>query len=87
MTWHFTERILTANNPSFILSTIIMLRMWYSIADVVTIEKTGENFRLIYDTKGRFTVHRISPEEASVSWIEVLGEWLKVSSAVMTNKA
>ena len=36
-------------------------------SDVVTIEKTGENFRLIYDTKGRFTVHRISPEEASVS--------------------
>ncbi|KZZ87700.1 Ribosomal protein S4e [Ascosphaera apis ARSEF 7405] len=26
--------------------------------------KTGENFRLIYDVKGRFTVHRISTEEA-----------------------
>ena len=24
------------------------------IMDVVTIEKTGENFRLLYDTKGRF---------------------------------
>jgi len=33
--------------------------------DVVTIEKTGENFRLIYDVKGRFTVHRITKEEAS----------------------
>ncbi|KAI5301116.1 40S ribosomal protein S4, partial [Ascosphaera atra] len=32
--------------------------------DVITIEKTGENFRLIYDVKGRFTVHRISTEEA-----------------------
>jgi hypothetical protein len=32
--------------------------------DVITIEKTGENFRLIYDTKGRFTVHRIGKEEA-----------------------
>ncbi|KAK1758665.1 40S ribosomal protein S4 [Echria macrotheca] len=32
--------------------------------DVITIEKTGENFRLIYDTKGRFTVHRIQEEEA-----------------------
>jgi hypothetical protein len=32
--------------------------------DVVGIEKTGENFRLIYDTKGRFTVHRITGEEA-----------------------
>ncbi|KAK3943113.1 40S ribosomal protein S4 [Diplogelasinospora grovesii] len=32
--------------------------------DVITIEKTGENFRLIYDVKGRFTVHRIQEEEA-----------------------
>lgn len=32
--------------------------------DVITIEKTGENFRLMYDVKGRFTVHRIGPEEA-----------------------
>lgn len=32
--------------------------------DVISIEKTGENFRLIYDTKGRFTVHRITTEEA-----------------------
>ena len=32
--------------------------------DVITIDKTGENFRLVYDTKGRFTVHRITTEEA-----------------------
>ncbi|KAI4130673.1 MAG: hypothetical protein LQ347_003288 [Umbilicaria vellea] len=32
--------------------------------DVISIEKTGENFRLVYDTKGRFTVHRIQTEEA-----------------------
>jgi small subunit ribosomal protein S4e len=32
--------------------------------DVITIEKTGENFRLVYDIKGRFTVHRIQTEEA-----------------------
>jgi small subunit ribosomal protein S4e len=32
--------------------------------DVVTIDKTGENFRLLYDVKGRFTVHRIMTEEA-----------------------
>jgi small subunit ribosomal protein S4e len=32
--------------------------------DVVSIEKTGEHFRLVYDVKGRFTVHRISAEEA-----------------------
>lgn len=35
--------------------------------DVITIEKTGEHFRLIYDVKGRFTIHRISSEEAKVS--------------------
>ena len=32
--------------------------------DVISLEKTGEHFRLIYDTKGRFTVHRIQAEEA-----------------------
>ena len=37
-----------------------------SPADVVTIDKTGENFRLLFDVKGRFTVHRISNEEAKV---------------------
>merc|ERR1712154_38227 len=32
--------------------------------DVVQVEKTGENFRIIYDVKGRFTVHRIGAPEA-----------------------
>lgn len=32
--------------------------------DTITIEKTGESFRLMYDTKGRFIIHRITPEEA-----------------------
>ncbi|CAF9912568.1 MAG: 40S ribosomal protein S4 [Gomphillus americanus] len=32
--------------------------------DVISIEKTGEHFRLVYDTKGRFAVHRITAEEA-----------------------
>lgn len=35
--------------------------------DVITIEKTNEYFRLIYDVKGRFCVHRITAEEAKVS--------------------
>jgi small subunit ribosomal protein S4e len=34
------------------------------LMDVISIEKTGENFRLLYDTKGRFTIHRITAEEA-----------------------
>ncbi|KAG4301421.1 hypothetical protein PCANB_002257 [Pneumocystis canis] len=33
--------------------------------DVISIEKTGEHFRLIYDTKGRFTIHRITSKEAT----------------------
>lgn len=37
-------------------------------SDVVSIEKTNELFRLIYDVKGRFTVHRITAEEAKVSY-------------------
>jgi len=32
--------------------------------DVITIEKTGEFFRLLYDVKGRFILHRITAEEA-----------------------
>ncbi|KXS20339.1 ribosomal protein S4e [Gonapodya prolifera JEL478] len=32
--------------------------------DVITIERTGENFRLLYDTKGRFVIHRITADEA-----------------------
>lgn len=32
--------------------------------DVVQIEKTKENFRLLYDTKGKFALHKIAKEEA-----------------------
>jgi len=33
--------------------------------DVVQIEKTKENFRLLYDTKGRFVLHKVQNDEAS----------------------
>jgi len=39
--------------------------------DVITIEKTNEFFRLIYDVKGRFTVHRITKEEAKFKLCKV----------------
>lgn len=39
--------------------------------DVVQIEKTNENFRLLYDTKGRFAIHRITPEEAGYKLLKV----------------
>jgi small subunit ribosomal protein S4e len=39
--------------------------------DVISIERTEENFRLIYDTKGRFTIHRITTEEAKYKLLKV----------------
>jgi len=33
--------------------------------DVITIDKTKENFRLLLDTKGRFNVHKIHKDEAT----------------------
>jgi len=32
--------------------------------DVITIDKTNENFRLLYDTKGRFVIQKVPAEEA-----------------------
>ena len=39
--------------------------------DVVTIDKTKENFRLLYDTKGRFVVHKIHRDEATYKLLRV----------------
>ncbi|KAI3633476.1 hypothetical protein MIR68_008423 [Amoeboaphelidium protococcarum] len=39
--------------------------------DVISIEKTGEHFRLVYDVKGRFTIHRITDEEAKFKLCKV----------------
>jgi small subunit ribosomal protein S4e len=39
--------------------------------DVVNIEKTKENFRLLYNVKGKFTLHKISPEEAGFKLLKV----------------
>lgn len=39
--------------------------------DVVAIEKTGENFRILYDVKGRFAIHRITDEEANYKLCKV----------------
>lgn len=39
--------------------------------DVVQIEKTDEHFRLLLDTKGRFVMHRITPEEAQFKLLRV----------------
>jgi small subunit ribosomal protein S4e len=39
--------------------------------DVVEIPKTDEHFRLLYDAKGRFVVHRITAEEAKYKLAKV----------------
>lgn len=39
--------------------------------DVLTIEKTNENFRIMYDTKGRFVIHRINADEAKFKLCKV----------------
>ena len=43
-------------------------RLKYALnnSEVTKIDKTGEFFRLVYDVKGRFAIHRITAEEAQV---------------------
>lgn len=36
-------------------------------SDVLTIDRTKDYYRILYDVKGRFALHRIRPEEATVS--------------------
>ena len=48
---------------------LLLTQCFLKLLDVITIEKTGEYFRLMYDVKGRFTVHRITAEEAKVNLI------------------
>lgn len=39
--------------------------------DVITIEKSNEYFRILYDIKGRFAIHRITAEEAKYKILKV----------------
>jgi len=39
--------------------------------DVITIEKTGESFRLLYDVKGRFTMKALKGEESKYKLCKV----------------
>lgn len=40
--------------------------------DVISIQKTDEKFRLLYDVKGRFTVHHLSAEESKFKLCKVI---------------
>lgn len=51
---------------SCVIPIVVNKRRLLFPPDVISIDKTGEHFRLIYDVKGRFTVHRITAEEAKV---------------------
>ena len=42
------------------------------IMDIITIDKTKENFRVLYDKIGRFTLQRISTNESSFKLCKVL---------------
>jgi len=39
--------------------------------DVISIPQTNENFRLLYDTKGRFAIHRIGVDESKYKLLKV----------------
>jgi len=39
--------------------------------DVITIERTAEAFRLLYNVKGKFSLHRIKPEETTFKLLKV----------------
>jgi small subunit ribosomal protein S4e len=40
--------------------------------DVVTIKKTNDYFRILFDTKGRFLIHKISKKESSYKLLKVV---------------
>jgi len=42
------------------------------LMDVVTIDKTSENFRILYDIKGRFQATKINEKEAGFKLCKVL---------------
>lgn len=77
MEWHFYSiQLHLFSNIQTLLhhllkSAIIFLLAFSFIkicasTDVVSIPKTNENFRLLYDTKGRFRLHSVRDDEAKV---------------------
>eukprot|EP00475_Leptophrys_vorax_P032077 TRINITY_DN4914_c0_g1_i3.p1 TRINITY_DN4914_c0_g1~~TRINITY_DN4914_c0_g1_i3.p1 ORF type:complete len:257 (-),score=73.34 TRINITY_DN4914_c0_g1_i3:821-1591(-) len=53
--------------------------------DVLSIEKTGENFRVLYDTKGRFVLNKIHEKEAAFKLCRVKKLVIGAKSAVGKN--
>jgi len=44
------------------------------IMDVVSLEKTSENFRILYDTKGRFLAHPLKDDEAKFKLCKIVNK-------------
>ena len=44
--------------------------------DVVSIEKTNEHFRILYDVKGRFQPHRIEAQEAGFKLCKIVNKFI-----------
>ncbi len=42
--------------------------------DVLSVEKTNENFRVLYDAKGRFVLKSLKAEEAKFKLCKVVGK-------------
>merc|ERR1740125_38602 len=55
------------------LVIILRNRLKYALTrkEVLSIDKTGENFRILYDSKGRFILHRITDKEAAYKLCKV----------------
>jgi small subunit ribosomal protein S4e len=40
---------------------------------VVELEKSNERFRMLYDTKGRFVLHAVTPDESKYKLLKIVG--------------
>jgi hypothetical protein len=49
-----------------VLVFVWVTRSWFPVTDIVQIEKSGDAFRLLYDTKGRYTLTPASGAETTV---------------------
>jgi small subunit ribosomal protein S4e len=44
------------------------------IMDVLSLQKTNENFRVLFDSRGRFVLKSLKPEEARFKLCKVVGK-------------
>jgi len=71
MTYQEAKVILKSRNIKIDGKTRTDMKYPCGFQDVISIDKTDEHFRLLHDTKGRFTLHRITSQEASYKLCKV----------------